>query len=177
MAGHGDAPPPSPRGDLFIAGGFLLFGLAVVAASAAMPTFTDQGTPIYVAPGLVPAFHGVVIGLLSLVLAARSISRGALRASAAAPDPRARATRRRSVGRIALATALTLVFAVGMIGRMPFWLAAAAFVFVFILVFELRRGVPFANLARDAAWAAAIALAAGWSATLLFQNVFLIRMP
>ena len=137
MAGHGDAPPPSPRGDLFIAGGFLLFGLAVVAASAAMPTFTDQGTPTYVAPGLVPAFHGVGIGLLSL----------------------------------------TLVFAVGMIGRMPFWLAAAAFVFLFILVFELRRGVAFATLARDAAWAAAIALASGWSATLLFQNVFLIRMP
>ena len=78
---------------------------------------------------------------------------------------------------IALATALTLVFAVGLIGRMPFWMAAALFIFVFILAFEWRPGIPPRELARDTAWAAGIAVAASWAATLLFERVFLIRLP
>jgi len=177
MAAPGDAPPPTPRTDLYIAAGFLAFGVAVIAESAAMPTFTDQGTPIYVAPGLVPGFHGIVITVLALLLAARSVSRGALTASGTERPLAESLAWRRSVGRIALATALTLIFAVGLIGRVPFWLAAAAFVFVFIMAFEWQAGQPGQVLARNAAWAAGIAVTAGWAVTLLFENLFLIRMP
>jgi hypothetical protein len=177
MAAPGDTPPPGPRTDLFIAAGFLVFGVAIIALSAAMPTFTDQGTPIYVAPGLVPGFHGIVIGILSLILAARSISRGALRKTGPTSSLDVRIAWRRSVQRIALATGLTLVFAVGLIGRMPFWVAAASFIFVFIMAFEWRRGMPQRVVARNAAWALGIAVAAGWAVTLLFEQLFLIRMP
>ncbi len=177
MAAPGDSPPPTPRTDLYIAAGFLAFGVAVIAGSAAMPTFTDQGTPIYVAPGLVPGFHGVVISVLAVLLAARSVSRGALTAAGTARSLPERMAWRRSVGRIALATGLTLVFAVGLIGRAPFWLAAALFVFVFIMAFEWRAGQARAVLVRNAAWAFGIAVVAGWAVTLLFEKLFLIRMP
>jgi putative tricarboxylic transport membrane protein len=177
MAAPGDAPPPTPRTDLYIAAGFLAFGVAIIAGSAAMPTFTSQGTPIYVAPGLVPGFHGVVITVLALLLAARSVSRGAMGAAGSDRSLPERMAWRRSVGRIALATALTLVFAVGLIGRVPFWLAAALFIFVFIMAFEWRAGQPRAVLARNAIWAFGIAVIAGWAVTLLFENLFLIRMP
>lgn len=177
MASPGDAPPPTPRGDLYIAAGFLVFAGAVLAASLAMPTFTEQGTPAYLAPGMVPGFHGVVMGLLALALAARSLARGALGAAGAGSGAGAPAAPRGSIGHIALATALTLVFALGLIGRMPFWLAAALFVFAFVLAFEWRGGIAPRELGRMAAWALAVALLSGWSATLLFENVFLIRMP
>jgi hypothetical protein len=176
MAAPGDTPPPSPRTDLAIAAGFLAFGAAIIAESAAMPTFTDQGTPIYVAPGLVPGFHGIVISILAIILATRSVARGGLHAGPT-PDPAAQRAWRRSVGRIALATLLTVVFAVGLIGRIPFWTAAASFIFVFILAFEWRPGQSARTWARNAAWAAGIALTAGWAVTLLFEHVFLIRMP
>ncbi|MBV9782611.1 MAG: hypothetical protein JO264_02215 [Acidisphaera sp.] len=172
MSHSADSPPPSPGTDLAVAAGFLVFGLAVVAASAAMPTFTDQGTPAYVAPGLVPAFHGTVIGLLSLVLATRSILRGAFRPAAPAGG-----AERRAILRIAVASVLTVAFSGFMVGRLPFWAAAAIFVFVFILAFEWRPGLAASVLARIAGIALAIGLVTGWGITLLFEHVFLIRMP
>ena len=102
---------------------------------------------------------------------------GALTAAGAERPLAERQAWRRSVGRIALATALTLIFAVGLIGRVPFWLAAASFVFVFIMAFEWRAGQAHTVLAHNAAWAAGIAITAGWAVTLLFENLFLIRMP
>ena len=146
MSGHGDAPATTPRTDLILAAVALAFGVAVIAGSAAMPTFTDQGTPIYVAPGLVPGFHGTVIALLALVLAARSVARGALAGGWSAP----REGTRRAVFRIALAAVLTIIFDIGMVGRMPFWLAAAIFVFVFINAFEWmpRPAIPRAHAQR-----------------------------
>ena len=173
MSGHGDAPAIPPRTDLILAAIALVFGVAVIGVSAAMPTFTDQGTPIYVAPGLVPGFHGTVIGLLALVLATRSISRGARAGGWRAP----RDGTRRAAFRIALAGILTIAFDIGLVGRIPFWLAAAIFVFVFINAFEWERGQPVRKRARNAGIALAIGLAAGIGITLLFERVFLIRMP
>jgi hypothetical protein len=173
MSGHGDAQAITPRTDLIIAAIALVFGVAIIAASAAMPTFTDQGTPIYVAPGLVPGFHGTIIALLALVLAARSIARGALAGGWATP----REGTRRTAFRIALAAILTIIFDIGLVGRLPFWLAAAIFVFVFINAFEWEPGQPTRERARNAAIALAIGLGAGIGISLLFERVFLIRMP
>jgi hypothetical protein len=170
---HGDAPPPSPRTDLIIAAVFFAFGAGVVAASIAMPTFTDQGTPIYVAPGLVPGFHGIVIGILSILLAARSLSRGALRPAAGDSLPASR----QSLVRIALATVLAVAFAAGLVSRVPFWLAAALFVFCFINVFEYERALPLRVMSKNAGIALAIGLVTGIGISELFERVFLIRMP
>jgi hypothetical protein len=170
---HGDAPPPSPRTDLVIAAIFFAFGSAVVAASIAMPTFTDQGTPIYVAPGLVPGFHGIVIGILSILLAVRSLARGALR-PATGDSPSAS---RESLIRIGLATVLAVAFAAGLVSRIPFWFAATLFVFCFINVFEYERTLPRTTILKNAGIALAIGLVTGIGISQLFERVFLIRMP
>jgi hypothetical protein len=165
MAGHGDPATP-PRTDLVLAAVFFVFAAAVLMASASMPTFTDQGTPLYVAPGVVPAFHGVVLAILSVVLGVRAVLRGALRAAPVGVAAQ-------NLGRVGLAAVLAVGFAVGLVGRVPFWLAAALFIFTFIMAFELRGG----GLARKAAIAMGIGLVTGVGITLLFERVFLIRMP
>ena len=74
----------------------------------------------------------MVIGLLSLWLAGRASRAGAL-------GPAARASGREtgnSNGRFVLAAGLGSIFIVGLIGRMPFWLAATIFVSLFIAAFE-----------------------------------------
>jgi hypothetical protein len=172
MSGHGDAAPTHPRTDLILAAIFFVFGAAIMVASAAMPTFTDQGTPIFVAPGIVPAFHGAMLAILSVVLALRSFARGiGRRTGGAAPDVR------RSIFRTALATVLAVAFAAGLIGRLPFWLAAAIFVFCFINAFEFERGQPARLRLVNAGIALAIGIVTGVGITLLFERLFLIRMP
>src|SRR5215216_4467113 len=67
-----------PRTDLWVAASFFVLSAAILVLSWRMPTYADQGGEIYTAPGLVPSFYGVVIGVLSLWLAMRALRGGAL---------------------------------------------------------------------------------------------------
>src|SRR4028118_385546 len=100
-----------------------------------MPTYTDQGGQIYTAPALVPSFYAVLILLLSLWLVVRSIRAGALPPAGTRGGP---AEAGNSNARFVLAAGLVLVFIVVLIGRMPFWLAAAVFVAAFIAASDWR---------------------------------------
>jgi putative tricarboxylic transport membrane protein len=176
-------PPPSlmpheeplpPRYDLWTAAVFFCIAVAIVWLAWLMPTYREQQGPIYRAPGLVPALHGIVILALSIWLGLRAVARGALRAtSAGARTPR----EGYSNTRLFVAAAMCLVFAVGLVGRLPFWLAAAVFVFSFTTLFEWRRGAPLGERVRRLAIAAALAVATGVLVTLVFQRGFLVRLP
>jgi len=163
-----------PRTDLWTAAVFLAAGLAIIYASWRMPTYREQLGQIYTAPGLVPALYGGVIVLLGLWLALRSVGRGALRAGAGGrPAPREGYSSMRLAG----AAALCLLFAVGMVGRLPFWMATAMFVFLFILLFEWRGGQAWRERARPIVTAALTAAGTGIAVVLVFERVFLVRLP
>ena len=70
-------PPPSARTDLITAAILLAFGLAVIVHAFQMPTFTATTGSAFTAPGIVPGFHGTIIALLSIALAARTLHRAA----------------------------------------------------------------------------------------------------
>ena len=165
--------PLAPRTDLWVAAGFLVFSTAILILTLQMPTYTDQGGQIYTAPGLVPSFYGVVIGLLSLWLAARAIRAGALGPSGSGE----RRETGNSNARLALAAGLGLVFVAGFIGRMPFWLASAIFVTLFIAGFEWRPGLDARTRLRRLAVALLQGVLTGWAVTLLFERLFLVRLP
>ena len=164
-----------PRTDLWIAAGFFVLSAAILVLAWRMPTYADQGGQIYTAPGLVPSFYGVVIGLLSLWLGGAGIARRRARAGSA---DHARPDSGNSNARFALAAGLGLLFIVGLIGRMPFWLAAAIFVTLFVAAFEWRPGLA-PRRARQAAWRSrsSRAFVTGIAVTLVFERVFLVRLP
>ncbi|MFL5165167.1 MAG: hypothetical protein ACJ8D8_03055, partial [Microvirga sp.] len=98
-----------PRTDLWIAAGFFVLSAAILVLGWRMPTYADQGGQIYTAPGLVPSFYGVVIGLLSLWLGARALRAGALAPGSA---DHARPDSGNSNVRFALAAGLAVLFIV-----------------------------------------------------------------
>jgi Tripartite tricarboxylate transporter TctB family len=163
-----------PRIDLWVAAGVLAFGAAILALSSRMPTYTDQGGHIYTAPALVPSFYGIVIGALGLWLAVRSVRAGALGPGG---SPRGRHESGNSNARFALAAGLGVVLVVGLIGRMPFWLAATIFVTLFIAGFEWRPGLDAKARLRRLATALLQGLATGIVVTLVFERLFLVRLP
>ena len=166
--------PLPPRVDLVTAAVFFVAGIAIIYAAWLMPRFQEQLGQIYTAPGLVPALYGTVIAILAVWLAARAVGRGAFRPGASRP----RAKREgHSNARLALAAALCLAFAVGMVGRLPFWLATAIFVFLFILLFEWRGGLPWRERLRPIATAALLSGVTGVLVVLVFQRVFYVRLP
>jgi hypothetical protein len=72
--------------------------------------------------------------------------------------------------------ALCLAFAAGMVGRgLPFWVAAWIFisVMIFVLEYRSRKG----GLSRLALTALGVGAAASVAVSLVFQELFLIRLP
>ena len=163
-----------PRTDLWIAAGFFVLSAAILVLGWRMPTYADQGGQIYTAPGLVPSFYAVVIGLLSLWLGARALRAGALGPDSADHE---RPDSGNSNARFALAAGLGVLFIVGLIGRMPFWLAITIFVSLFITIFEWTPGLTVKARTRRVAVAVLQGLVTGAAVTLVFEKLFLVRLP
>ena len=121
-----------------------------------MDRLERHGAALYTAPGLVPGLLGLVILVLGVVLALRK-----RKAQPATPM---------SVSNTPLVLVLCLGYAIGLIGRVPFWLATFVFVTAFIAVFEypVRRRMAFAPL---------YGAATSFAVTYLFESVFLVRLP
>lgn len=167
------SPPPSPRADLATAAVFIALSLTVLALALQMPTFTDRGGDPYTAPGIVPGFYGLVLAGISSILAARALRRGALKRQAETAAP----SGLYSNVRLAVAAGLGLVYTVGLVGRLPFWLASALFIAGFVGAFEWEAGAERPVKLRRLAAAAAIGLIAGGAAHAVFQEIFLVRLP
>ena len=164
---EGEKAPPSARADLVTSAALMAFGIAVVVLALGMPTFAEHSGTGLTAPGIVPGFYGLVIAVLAGALALRTLKR---------TDRGARpADTENDNGRLALAAGLALLYAGGLVGRLPFWLATALFVAVFVAAFEWPRGP--AGRPRRLVEATLIGLGTGAAVTLLFQDVFLVRLP
>jgi putative tricarboxylic transport membrane protein len=163
--------PAPPRVDLVIAIFCFVFGTAAASLAYRMPTYSNQGGEIYTAPGLVPGLYGAVLVLLGIWLGVRAIRQGAL-TSREPPAPSARVDLR-----LALAAGLCLVFVVGLLGRLPFWLAAAMFVATFTIIFEWQPAQGRRVRLRRALEAVLLGLATGISVTLVFERLFYVRLP
>jgi putative tricarboxylic transport membrane protein len=149
----------------------LVLSLAILAIALGMPTYRERQGEIYVAPGLVPGIYAIVLALLSATLGVRALLRARLGLGRTAPpEPGGTAIP------LALVAVLGLIYCFGLIGRMPFWLATALFVAAFVAVFELPA-TPRPRWPRSVAVAAAIGIGTGVAVTLVFQKLFLVRLP
>jgi len=69
--------------------------------------------------------------------------------------------------------ALCLTYAIVLLGRLPFWLATALFVCTFVATFTWHRHPPM----KVGLYAVGLALIVAVAVTLLFEKVFLVRLP
>lgn len=152
------------RGDLVQGAVWALGGGVIVYASWTMDRLERYGAALHTAPALVPGLLGLVLLALGVLLGARAVREGALRTGGINPSLR------QGWAGTALVLALCLGYAVGLVGRVPFWLATFVFVSAFIATFEypsLRR-IAVAPL-----YGAGTSVAV----TYLFETVFLVRLP
>jgi len=163
--------PLPARVDLATAAVLLAIGLGVMALAWRMPTFVEQSGTGLTAPGIVPGFHGTVLALLSVLLGLRAIRRGALKQGA----PGAGAWTREDVRQLGTAALLGVLYAGVLVGRVPFWMATSLFVFAFTAAFEWSAG-PVGRV-RRLVEAAVLALVTGGLVTLVFERIFLVRLP
>lgn len=161
---------PSATADLAWSLVWIAVGAAMFIGGYTMDRLENQNINPYTAPGLVPALLGIGIFILGLILLVRSVRRPT---HAHGGDEA-----QMSAQRLVLAVVLCIAYAAGLVGRgVPFWLATAAFVFVAILAFRWADLKATGRLARGAAVAAACAIGTAAGVTLVFQELFLVRLP
>jgi hypothetical protein len=162
----------TPRVDLRIGLGWVAFGAMVLAASWRMDRLESLNVNPWSAPGLMPGVLGALMMLFGAALAARAAAQGGLRGRASSRGVPALRT--------GLALALCFAFAAGLLGHgWPFWLTAFGFLFVAILAFRVLdrdAGSPLSP-GRLVLSTASIALAAAVAISLVFEKVFLVRLP
>lgn len=151
----------SPRADFWFSIVLTAAGAALAFESWRMPRLAHLGIDPVSAPGLTPGLLGLILAALGVVLFVRSVRASRM------------PTQREGWGRFALTLALCLAYALGLVGRVPFWTATALFVAAFVAIFTWGRLPPVRTLGVAAVLAAAVSV----SVTLVFDRLFLVRLP
>lgn len=158
----------------------IVVAAAFAAGSLAMP-WDGSEWGIYAAPGLVPLLLSVILILTGLVLVLRSAlaneyyekQQAAMEEAASievSEDLKEKGNVSKSVPewkRIVLTVALVSVYIFLLLGRLPYMIATAIFVAVFILAFKgggIVKAVLTGGLTAVSVW-------------LVFEKIFIIRLP
>jgi hypothetical protein len=172
---HGADAAQPPRSDFIAALLWIAFGIAVAIASWRMDRLTNQNINPYTIPGLLPGFLGLAVILFGTLMLARAWRAGALTPQGRGHPNRMSAAELRRFGII---VALCLAFGVGLVGHgLPFWAAAALYVATTIATLQYPQRKAAGQVVRGLVVAIVIGLCAGWAITLVFQDIFLVRLP
>ena len=176
VAASADDDHAPPRADFKDAIGWVVLGLAVLVGSLTMDRLEQQNINPVTVPGLLPGLLGIAMVLLGSVLGVRSWKRGALH-QAATP---ATALEREERKRVWIAVAMCIGYGVVLVGHgIPFWLASSVYVVTCVLVFQRISPDPAERKLDARSWikALAIGVIASVVTWLVFERVFLVRLP
>jgi hypothetical protein len=137
-----------------------------------MDRLEHLGATLYTAPGLVPGILGAIIALLGVLLAIRSRAGLAAAPRQAPGDAEAGGARR-----VGVVLVLCLGYSVGLVGHIPFWLGTFLFVFLFIAFFESPMRRERGQVMRGIVMAIVYGAATSAIVSLVFERVFLVRLP
>ena len=166
------------RADFWFGLGLVALGIAAAFESWRMPRLADLNVHPMTVPGLVPGMIGVVIAVLGAVLFLRAARVGGHRSSRRArSDNGAPTDPVNQTRRFFITLALCLGYAGGLIGSVPFWAATGFFVFLFVMIFEWQASRSMTGHLRAAATAMLLAIVVAAAVTVVFQQVFLVRLP
>ena len=161
---------------------WFVFGAAIVYGSWVMDRLESQNIPPVTAPGLVPGLLGAGIIAFALVLLLRSDA-AAPNASAASADVGAEGAVPAQEPpvhwkRAILSLALCLAYGAVLLGSgVHYGVLTAGFLFLHILLIDETEDVPARLTGRRLVTAAIIAPTVATVVALVFQHVFLVRLP
>jgi hypothetical protein len=172
MSPDGEGDKPGARSDLAQGVFWLAAGGAIFYGSWTMDRLANLGVKPFSAPGLLPGALGIFIVVLGAAMLVRALRAGALQPQSAAP--------RKAIEwrRVLLPTTLCVAYAAVLVGHgMPFWLASWIFVAAMIGTLQFHERRERGELRRLALLALTVGAGAGIVVSLIFQEVFLIRLP
>lgn len=167
--------PSSPRRDLQGALAWIALGSVIVAMSWLMDRMEQQGATLHTAPGLWPGIVGFLLAVLGGALALRSWRRARHAGwDAAEADETVYAP----MSGFALAVGIFFVYALLLVGHgLPFWLGTALFVAAYVFLFQYAERKAANRVLRGAVVAVACGALTAGIVTIVFEQLFYVRLP
>lgn len=168
------------RADLATGAVLFVLSVAVIYGAWTMDRLEMRQIHPASAPGVLPGLLGIALAVTSIMLMVKAV-RSTRAPETEPPQPaqigEADPSNPGATGRLVGAAALCLVYALGLVGRMPFWLATTLFVTSFIAIFEWERGGGSRRRLVRLVWAVFLGLATGLVVSYGFRDLFLVRLP
>jgi hypothetical protein len=161
--------PGERKADLITGVVLLVLAAAVIYGGWTMDRLEIRRIHPASIPGLVPLGLGIALAIASAALVIRAYRAGDAGGGEAAPDDRGM--------RLAVTMALCLLYAVGLVGHVPYEIATALFVFAFIAVFEWQEAGRAGRRVRSLATALIQAVLVAAVVSVAFEQLFLVRLP
>ena len=165
----------SPRQDLLGGMVWTALGCVITVLSWQMDRMTQQGATLHTAPGLWPGIVGVALAVLGGFLVLRSWRRAQrIGWDTAKSDD----TDYAPIQSFALATTMFFIYGLLLVGRgLPFWLGTALFVTAFMFLFRRARRRAQGKTVRGFVVALACGVLTAGIVTLVFEQLFYVRLP
>lgn len=167
-----------PQADMFVGIGLLIFGAVAAFESWRMPRFEHLGVQIYQAPGFVPGLLGLTIAAFGMMILVRSLREGGWQLTSGRMGGSI-GSQLRSIEarRLAILFVITLGYAWGLVGLIPFWAASFVFVLVFILLFDWHEAAAQSKQVRLLITASVQAVLTSAVVFYVFEYIFMVRLP
>lgn len=153
----------------------IAFSLSVIVSSYTMPRLERRGIDPFSAPGVVPGMIGIILLILALILFVRSVRHGGY--LFLQPGGEQQSVQRGASLRVGMTLALSLIYAIGLLGRIDYTICTLLYIFVFVVVFEYRWGEPLSSQLKILGYALLQALIASFLITIVFRKLFLVDLP
>jgi putative tricarboxylic transport membrane protein len=161
------------RADLVTSILLVVLGIWVFYVSYEMPRLEARRVHPTTIPGFVPMILGAVLTLCGALLAWRSYKAPSAGGWSGLVD----LFKTMSVARVMAGMFLICVYALGLVGWLPFWAASMVFIFAFIVTYELVLTDRPEPVMRSLIWAVLTAVTAGAGIYYMFATIFLVRLP
>jgi putative tricarboxylic transport membrane protein len=154
----------------------ILLSVYVALESWRMPRLEHLKVHPLSVPGLVPAFLATIILLFAVILVVRSIRAGGHHLGVAQGSLRHLLSQSGNQ-RLLVTAILSIGYAGFLVGSIPYWLATGLFVFMFVAVFEWRRGMTRREHVRLGLMVGILAVVTSALVTWVFESLFLVTLP
>jgi hypothetical protein len=154
----------------------IVASLTILVLSIQMPRMEELGANPYSVPGIVPGFIGAILLLLGGILFGRSILRQGYRLELSGSAVR-NVFQTQSVRRIFLTLLLSLVYGIGLLGRVPYIVATFLYVACFVILFEYQQGTPLWKQRKMLIFAIIQAILITGGVAAVFRYLFLVKLP
>ena len=165
-----------PKAD-FVTGIILIaFGVWIVVHAIHMPRFKEFGANPFSVPGIVPGILGTIITVLSLIVFIRSIRKKGYRLGINGTVVK-KTLQNPSFKRMMATCLICVVYGLGMVGIIDYYLATFLYVFMFLVLFQLDRSKPILVQHKMIIGALTQSVLVAGAVGVVFRYLFLVDLP